>query len=260
LTRATSLSLLQIFLLEVQTTASHSLFDSLTPRPLPGPTVRGLAPPNTCRNRLFFQKVPSLCFFLDIFVVRFASIAFPLQDKFLHRRLEAVGMLCSLVFVFPHRVVPPFHSCVSRYFRSAFYRVFSSPSSHFVCFPHNTLLSLGRDEDTTSVTYCASGGFCMWFSVLLSGFSASVSMSISLYAFVFQLQIAFPKRDISGFRDSRSLEHGSDTNTMTSSPSPPIAYFKFIFLLASHRPWVWLYTENMTPCSLHPTRPQAIPR
>lgn len=37
------------------------------------------------------------------FCARFAGIVLPLQDKYVHRRLEAVGMLCNILlsFAFP---------------------------------------------------------------------------------------------------------------------------------------------------------------
>ena len=87
-------------------------------------------------------------------------------------------------------VVPPFHSYVSRYFRSAFYRVFFSPSSHFVYSPHNDLLFRGRARQ---LVYCASGGSRMCFSVLLSEFPAGVNMLFSLYAFVLQTANCVPQ-------------------------------------------------------------------
>ena len=114
--------------------------------------------------------MPSPCFLLDIFC---ASIAFPLQDKFLHRRLDAVGTLCSILSWDLHSRTKLFRRSIRTYHViSAFYRVFS-PSSHFVCFLHNILLSLGMA--TTQLVYCASSGFCICFPVPLSEFSGRYS-------------------------------------------------------------------------------------
>jgi hypothetical protein len=154
-----------------------------------------------------------------------------LQDKFLHRCLEAVGILRSI----PSWRLHSLKSCSDDSIRP--YHVISIrpfiPSSHFVCFHHNILLSLGRAS--IQPVYCSSSGFRMCLSALLSEFSAGVNMSISICFCTpnCKLQIAFFKRDISGFRETRSLEHGSDTDTMTSSPWPPVGYSKCIFFFAS---------------------------
>ena len=121
----------------------------------------------------FFFQVPSPCFFLDTFCVLFSSIAFPfpLQDN----SVEAVGMLCSFCLHSYTNVVRRSISYVSRYLRPAFYLLplCILPSQHPIV----------PWQDPTQV-YCASGGFRMCFSVLLSEFFTGVNMSFSLYAFV----------------------------------------------------------------------------
>ena len=117
-----------------------SHFDSLTPRPLPGPMWSRR--PTLVVTAFFFRRWRHRASSSTFIVFVLPALPFPYK-------INSVGMLCSILSWCLHSRTKSFRSSIRTYHVISV-RPFIVSSHLFVYFPHNTLLSLGR-ASTTSV-------------------------------------------------------------------------------------------------------------
>ena len=143
-------------------------------------------------------------------------------------------MLCSILswgLHSPTKLIPPFHSVRITLFP------FGLLSCLLLTTPYCPLAGHRRNECTVLLVDFACASLCFSRS---SPWALTRQISPSFMLFVL-------KRDISDFRDTRSLEH--DANTMTSSPwlaTPTACSLRDLLDLALHRKYGPVFTTPHT--------------